>query len=159
MIGRNFFREVMRPNMYVPPEISARIETLSVRLGCSLNVARCWKSEGGRPVMYCNFRGALHSSPELLIEVAGTLCAELTIDRQDEIDLFVFINGQRVGVFDGKRINRDYLIGYGDAPFKWDYNDEGFDQFTNLDSETFANPIDKSLAIDPPGHNKAHKDG
>ena len=148
-----------RLNMYAPPQISARIEALSIRLGCAMTVARCWRNDGGRPVMYCNFRGVLHRSQEMLIEVAGTLCAELSDERPDEIDLFVFINGRRIGVCDGNLDTRKYLIGHGDAPFVWDYNDEGFDQFTTLDAGTFAYPIDNSLAVKPPEHDETHEDG
>jgi hypothetical protein len=150
---------VIRLNMYVPPQLTTRIEALSIRLGCALTVVRCWKNDGGRPRMYCDFRGVLHRSPELLIELAGTLCAELSNEPPDEIDLFVFINGRRVGVCDRDLDTRKYLIGYGGAQFVWDYNDEGFDQFMTLDAETFTCPIHKSLAINPPEHDEADKDG
>lgn len=141
--------------MYVPSQLVERIEALSARLGSTLAIVRCWKSERGRPVLYCDFRGTIHKSPELILEVAGTLCAELTIERQDEIDLFLFVNGQRVGLYKWPSHGRQnesfkYLIGHGDAPFVWDYNDEGFDQFDTLDSNTYSTPIDKSLVIHPP---------
>lgn len=99
--------------------------------------------------MYCDFRGVLHESPELKVEVAGTLCAELTPDNEDETDLFIFLNGHRLGLYNE---SFKYLIGYGQKPFRWDYNDEGFDQFDILDSTTFTAPIDESLAIDRPSH-------
>jgi hypothetical protein len=100
--------------------------------------------------MYCNFRGTLHESPELLIEIAGTLCAELTAGRTDQISLFLFINGQRVGLY---REPFKYLIGHGDRALDWGYNDEGFDQFETLDLTTYSQPIDASLAIHPPDGN------
>lgn len=126
-----------------------RIATLADRLNCALSVLRCWKSDGGVSRMYCNFRGVLHRSPEILIEVAGTICADLTDELGDEINMFVFINGRRLGVLDDQIDTRKYLIGHGKASFRWDYNDCGFDQFTHLNAETFLNPIDESLAMNP----------
>ena len=106
--------------------------------------------------MYCNVRGKLHESEELLIEIAGTVCAEMTPDTKDEIDLFLFVNGRRVGLHDQPF---KYLIGYGDAPFVWDYNDEGFDQFLMLDESTYSQPIDEALVIRSDGDSTAESGG
>ena len=112
--------------MYIPPELTERIDSLGKRIGSSLAIVRCWKSDFSESVMLCNFRGVVHKSTELLIEVAGTLCAELSPDRRDEVDLFFFINGRRVSLYDEPH---KYLIGFGDEGLKWEYNDEGFDEF------------------------------
>ncbi|MAX36758.1 MAG: hypothetical protein CME33_09365 [Gimesia sp.] len=133
--------------MFIPSELKQRIDELSQRVGCKLTIVRCWQGDFDRPVMYCNVRGVLNESPDLLIEIAGTVCAELNPDRDDETNLFMFVNGDRVGLHDE---SFKYLIGYGNAPFAWDYNDEGFDQFLTLDESTFSQPIDQSLVIAPP---------
>lgn len=133
--------------MFVPPELDQLVVAISRQVGCELAIVRCWQSDGGRPVLYANVRGTLNDSPHLVIEIAGTVCAELTTERDDEISLFLFVNGQRVGLHDQ---TYKYLIGNGSDPLLWACNDEGFDEFTTLDESTFLHPIDESLIIPEP---------
>ena len=138
--------------MYVPSEITTRIQKLSEQLGCELRVLRCWQSDGGRPVFYCNFRGVLHDHPSFLLECFGTLCAELTDGRDDLTDLFLFLNGQRLAVAPA---SADYLVSRrADGEFDWDYDDEGYDNFLELNDKTGTESIDASLSIHPPTMNK-----
>ena len=115
--------------MYVPPEITSRVAKIGERLQCELSVVQCWLNEF-RPGMYCRLRGVLHDSSAVKIEVAGTLCIELNGDRDDELDLFLFVNGRRVGLY---RDGRKYLIGRGEGDLIWDDDDPGFEDFDRLD--------------------------
>ena len=132
--------------MYVPPQIKNRIALLSARLDCDVEIVRCWQSDGGRPVMYCNFRALIKNSPACRLEYAGTLCCELTLGVEDLLDLFIFLNGQRLT----RAVNgSDYLIGHGNAQIKWDYDDDGYWSFIELTDSTFAKPIHPDLQIPP----------
>lgn len=133
--------------MYVPPEIMSRVEKIGERLQCELSVVQCWINEF-RPGMYCRLRGVLHGSSALKIEVAGTLCVELTSDHKDQIDLFLFVNGRRVGLY---REEYKYLIGRGEGDFVWDDDNPGFENFDRLD-ESYGNGgyVDPDIAIHPP---------
>lgn len=96
--------------------------------------------------MYCNFKGVISDSPSFLLEIGGTLCCEITPGLDDLLDLFVFLNGQRLT----RAVNgSDYLIGRGNSALKWDYDDDGYWNFTELNDSTFNGPIDPTLQIQP----------
>ena len=133
--------------MFVPLELNQLVTKTSERVGCTLAIIRCWQSDGGRHVYYANVRGVLNESPDLRLEIAGTVCAEMQENRADEINLFLFANGERIGLHSDPT---SYLIGHGEESFAWDYNDEGFDQFLELDESTFSHPIDESMVIPAP---------
>jgi hypothetical protein len=133
--------------MYVPPEITSRIEKLSERLRCKLSVVQCWINEF-RPGMYCRFRGVLHDSSVIKIEVAGTISVELTPTREDELDLFLFVNGRRVGLY---KQGFKYLCGRANGDLRWDDTDEGYEGFDTLD-ENYGNGghVHADIAIPEP---------
>lgn len=132
--------------MHVPPQIKNRIALLSARLDCDVEIVRCWQNEGGRSVMYCNFRAIIKNSPACRLEYAGTLRCELTPGHEDFLDLFIFMNGERLT----RAVNGSkYLIGRGDSEIKWDYDDDGYWDFTELNDSTYAQPIDPDLQIPP----------
>lgn len=73
--------------MYVPPEIMNTIDRLSQKIGCTLTVVQCWNNEF-HAGMYCRFRGILHESQAIKLEVAGTLCVEFADECNNSVDLF-----------------------------------------------------------------------
>ena len=133
--------------MYVPPQIETRIASLGTQLNCALNVTRCWQSEGGRPVLYANFKGLINDTPLFRLEVGGTLCYELTPELDDLLDLFIFLNGKRLTCAEN---GSKYLIGRGDSLPDWDYDDDGYWNFTEMTEESFFGPVAPSMQIRPP---------
>jgi hypothetical protein len=88
-----------------------------------------WENEF-RAGWYCWFRGEVVGSRLLKIELAGTLCIELGPEREDETDMFVFVNGVRTGSL---ATPNKYLWRRGSDPFIWDDQDPGFENWTTLD--------------------------
>ena len=103
-------------------ELLDRIDRISAGCGVLLQVTRSWEDEF-RPGWYCRFRGVVHKSPALTIQVAGSLAVDRTGQREDELDLFLFANGDRLG-----RLEKpyEYLHRRGAGPLRWDDLDEGW---------------------------------
>lgn len=108
--------------MQTPGELLERIRRLSDECGVALQLTRFWANEF-RPGWYCRFHGVVHESQVLTIHVAGSLAVELSGARQDEVELFLFANGHRVGKLEEPY---EYLHRRGEEPFSWADLDEGF---------------------------------
>jgi hypothetical protein len=108
--------------MEAPGELLERIRSLSTECGVALELTRFWANEF-RPGWYCRFRGAVHESLALTIHIAGSLAVDLAGERQDEVELFLFANGDRLG-----RLEKpyEYLHRRGEGPFQWADLDDGF---------------------------------
>ena len=115
--------------MSVPKIIHDRLAELSNECGVTLRVVKHWENES-RPGWYCWFRGTVTDSRLLRIELAGTLAIELGPDRDDETDMFAFVNGVRVGPLASPN---KYLWRRGSELFNWDDQDPGFETWTTLD--------------------------
>ena len=116
--------------MEAPGELVARLERLSAECGVAFELTRFWANEF-RPGWFCRFRGVLHESRALTVQVVGSLAVDLAGERQDEVELFLFANGVRLG-----RLERpyEYLHRRGGGPFLWADLDEGFRAQTTLGS-------------------------
>lgn len=109
--------------MEIPAILHERIISLSNEIDVRLEVTRFWADEF-RPGWYCRFWGQLHESSAFAVHVAGSLAVDLSGDRRDEIDLFLFVNGDRVGRLDAPY---QYLHRRSDGPFRWLNIDDGFE--------------------------------
>lgn len=115
--------------MHVPEVVLERLAKLSAECGTILRVVKHWESEY-RPGWYCWFRGTALESQLVKIELAGTLAIDLTSEGEDETNLFVFVNGVRVGM---KASPYKYLWRRGSGLFDWDDQDEGFENWESLE--------------------------
>lgn len=119
--------------MDIPESLLERLAKLSVDCGVELRVDKFWESDF-RPGWLCWFRGEVLQSPQLKIEVAGTLCIELDPERPDHVDLFVFVNGERVAPKDPRsKFRFDYLVRIGSRSFIWEDQDPGYEQVKTPD--------------------------
>ncbi len=107
--------------MSIPQIIHDRLANLSTQCGATLRVVKHWENEF-RPGLYCWFRGTVTDSRLLRIELAGTLAIELAPDQHDETDMFVFVNGVRLGPLASPN---NYLWRRGSELFRWDDHDPG----------------------------------
>lgn len=108
--------------MEAPGELLERITRLSAECGVAFELTRFWENEF-RPGWYCRFRAVVLESRALTLQIAGSLAVDPTGERQDEVDLFVFANGDRLGKLDKPD---EYLHRRGAGPFLWADLDEGF---------------------------------
>ena len=108
--------------MEPPDELLDRMNSLSAACGVTFQITRFWPNEF-RPGWYCRFQGAVHESPLLTIHLAGSLTINLTGERQDEVEVFLFANGERLGKLDNPY---EYLHRRGEAAFHWADLDEAF---------------------------------
>ena len=115
--------------MSAPKIILDRLADLSKECGVTLRVVKHWENES-HPGLYCWFRGIVSDSRLVRIELAGTLAIELDPNRDDETDMFVFVNGVRVVPLDSPY---KYLWRRGSDRFRWDDLDPGFETWTTLD--------------------------
>lgn len=128
--------------MSIPKIIQDRLAELSTECGVTLRVVKHWENQF-RPGWYCWFRGAVTDTQLVRIEFAGTLAIELGTDRKDETDMFVFVNGVRVGPLASPN---KYLRRCGCEPFSWDNQDPGFETWATLDGFDEIERKQKSLA-------------
>lgn len=115
--------------MNIPEVIHDRLADLSKECGVTLRVVKHWENEF-RPGWYCWFRGVATESRLLRIELAGTLAIELGSNQVGETDMFLFVNGVRLGPLASPY---NYLWRRGSEVFSWDNQDPGFEMWTNLD--------------------------
>jgi hypothetical protein len=115
--------------MAYPEPILDRLQTFSAELGVSLTIVQFWENEF-RPGWCFRFHGVVHNSKLLLLEIAGTMAVELSPGRSDEVDLFLFVNGKRVGL---KTAPFQYLTRIGSGSLSWDDVDPAYEQFDSLD--------------------------
>ncbi len=102
--------------MNIPEVIHNRLADLSKDCGVALRVVKYWENEF-RPGWYCWFRGVATESRLLRIELAGTLSIELGSNQVDETDMFLFVNGVRLGPLASPY---KYLWRRGSEVFIWD---------------------------------------
>ena len=112
----------------LPAVIQDRVGGLSDCLGVRLDVTRFWEDEF-RPGWYCRFLGVVLKSSAFTVHVAGSLAVSLQGDPQDEVDLFLFVNGERVGRFESPY---QYLHRKGGEPFRWDDLEDGYEHQKTL---------------------------
>jgi hypothetical protein len=69
-------------------------------------------------------KGIVQGPRSLTVHVADSLAVDLPGEWEDEIDLFLFASGDRLG-----RLERpyEYLHRRGDGPFRWVNLDKGFE--------------------------------
>jgi hypothetical protein len=115
--------------MSVPHIVQERLAKLSAECGVALRVVKHWENEF-RPGWLCWFRGTVTNSQLIRVELAGTLAIELGSEREDETDMFVFVNGARVGL---QASPRKYLWRRGKDHFIWDDQDQGYEDWTTLE--------------------------
>ena len=120
--------------MNIPNIITQNLQQLSDECGIALRVTRHWENEF-RPGWYCRFHGTVHHSDLLSVELAGSLAIAIDQHHKNEIDLFLFINGIRVGPIDNPY---QYLHRRSNTGFRWDDLDPGFEQHKTLISITMS---------------------
>ncbi|MEM8531083.1 MAG: hypothetical protein AAGF95_09590 [Chloroflexota bacterium] len=120
--------------MSIPDIITQSIEQLSDECGIALQITRYWENEFG-PGWYCRFHGIVHQSDLLQVELAGSLTIAIDQHHKNEIDLFLFVNGVRVGQIDNPH---QYLHRQGSEPLRWDDLDPGFEHQKTLAAITMS---------------------
>jgi hypothetical protein len=126
--------------MDAPAVIEERVRQLSSECGAEFQIIRFWQNEY-RPGWYCRFYGCIHRSELLLIELAGSLAIELDEKHKDDVDLFVFVNGTRVGQLQAPY---RYLHRNGQGSLNWEDLDPGFENQLTLADITMTDRV-----IDP----------
>jgi len=110
-----------------PQPLIERVRKLSTELGVELSIDRHWTNEEGTGD-YCRAYGVLSDSEVFRVEVAVSISVGT---RADDVDLFVLVNGVRVGPTTDPT---NYLHRDGDGDFRWDDIDEGFEDRNDLNS-------------------------
>lgn len=120
--------------MSIPDIITQNLQQLSNECGVALHLTHYWENEFC-PGWYCRFHGIVHQSDLLSVELAGSLVIAIDQHHKDEVDLFLFVNGVRVGPIDSPY---QYLHRRDSTPFRWDDLDSGFEQQKTLTSITMS---------------------
>jgi hypothetical protein len=116
----------------IPEIVLDRVQELSHELKVEFSVERHWENEFGSGY-YCRVHGSVHESPALSIELVGSLAVGT---RADKVDLFVLVNGVRVGPATRPF---HYLHRRDPGPFSWEDLDEGYGVQTTLDGLLLRN--------------------